>query len=242
MPYIDPVRYQGNMQNHEKLHMFARDIIRVKNPLTEDFRFMYDSVWYTVPAGQTKDFERYLADHFVWKITDFILGQMFEQQAESAVSNYQKFNPMVILSPYIKSEMVLKNLKRKDDPELQKAVVRSVVVGLIEKFGEDREIPKPSTGSLPSSAPLYQELLKEYTATPLNTQQIQESMPGTPMQPSGIPQMNMNASQAFMQNNPPNPQAFMQPNTPPVPYMPPQPSDTPPVVTQPANASEVTQP
>lgn len=170
------------MKNHEKLHMFARDIIRVKNPLSKDFRFKFDSIWYTVPAGGTKDMERYLADKYVWDCYQHIVGEMIISEGNKALDNYLKMNPNLLLDKYAENRMVWDKIPRLDNQDLQRKVIRNLVVGLVEKFGEDQEVTVPQ-GKLDKQTPFYQELLNEFTHSPIGS--VDQEDPSPAPQPAG---------------------------------------------------------
>lgn len=52
----------------------SMDILVVKNPLPEDFKFSWDKKPYTIPAGGSKPFVKFLAEYAAHKIAKRILG------------------------------------------------------------------------------------------------------------------------------------------------------------------------
>lgn len=158
--YLDPVRYLGNMANHQKMYDFERDILRVKNPLNEDFTFIYDMMPITVPAGGTKDMERYLARHYVKEMIGHIYNQINADRMEKAHEAFKRNHPDVIDDPYLLNEQIYLKLPRSDNPEFQKKVVADCIVGVVAKYGTNRQIPRAAqTGKLDPNTPLFQTLI-----------------------------------------------------------------------------------
>lgn len=246
--YLDPTKYGGEYQNHEKMQFAARDIIRVKNPLDGDFRFKYDSVFHTVKAGQTKDFERYLAIHYCDTIAQHIIGIMIGEQGQKSVKQYASMNPQLLLDKYIENRQVWDKMPRLDDVELNAKIWSDCWVGLVEKYGEDREVPEADKPRLQMGSSLQQQLAERFA----NIKVGDAPMPPHQQQVGFVPQQQQPVQpQPQVQVNPtpqpaPQPQVQVQaqPQVQPQPVMtepvaPPQSAPAPQSVVQPATAAEV---
>lgn len=184
--YLDPVRYLGNMANHQKMYDFERDILRVKNPLNEDFTFVYDMLPITVPAQGTKDIERYLVRRYIWAIIGHIYNQITAEKFEKAHEAFTRTHPDVIDDPYLLNEQIWLKLPRPDNAEFQQKVINDCIVGVVTKYGSNRQIlNKPKNGQLDPNTPLYQTLIDGFkTLTteetkPESQQPIQQSVAPT---------------------------------------------------------------
>lgn len=161
--FLDPVRYLGNMQNHQRMYDFERDILRVKNPLNTDFTFIYDMMPITVPANGTKDMERYLVRRYIWNMIGHIYNQITEAKVEKATEAFQRTHPDVIDDPYLINEKIWLKLPRVDNPEFQQKVIKDCVVGVVSKFGSNRTLPnRPTNGLLDPNTPLYEQLINDF--------------------------------------------------------------------------------
>lgn len=188
--YLDPVRYLGNMSNHQKMYDFERDILRVKNPLAEDFTFVYDSLPITIPAQGTKDMERYLVRRYIWAILGHIFEQLNSERIEKAHEAFTRTQPDVIDDPYLLNTKIYDRLPRADDPKFQEQVIKDCVVGLVSKYGSNRTIPKAaSNGKLDPNTALYHKLIDGFKSiipenqTPKQAQPTQNTQTAT--QPLG---------------------------------------------------------
>lgn len=176
------------MQNHQKMYDFERDILRVKNPLSADFTFIYDGMPVTVPALGTKDMERYLFRRFLWAIMAQIYDQITEAKFEKAHESFTRTHPDVIDDPYLINEKIWLKLPRFDNPEFQKKVHDDCYVGVVSKFGSNRMVlNKPKNGQLDPNTPLFQqlinddkELLLDEPAAPLPPLMPTEPLPTAP--------------------------------------------------------------
>lgn len=161
--YLDPVRYLGNMQNHQKMYDFERDILRVKNPLDKDFTFVYDMVPITVPAKGTKDMERYLVRRYIWAMIGHIYNQITELSFQKAHDAFKRNHPDVIDDPYLVNEQIWLKLPRQDNPEFQQKIIKDCIIGVVSKHGENRIVAnKPKNGQLDPNTPLYQQLINDF--------------------------------------------------------------------------------
>lgn len=163
--YLDPTRYLGNIQNHQKMYDFERDILRVKNPLNAEFTFIYDMIPYTIPAGGTKDMERYLVRRYVWKMMGHIYNQLTEAKFEKAHEAFTRTHPDVIDDPYLINEKIWLKLPRADDAQFQQKIINDCIIGVVTKFGSNRVVPnKLKNGQLDPNTPLYAQLINDFKA------------------------------------------------------------------------------
>ncbi len=158
--YLDPVRYLGNMTNHIKMYDFERDILRVKNPLDEDFTFIYDQLPVTVVSHGTKDMERYFVRRYIDAMIGHIYNLFAEKKMVEAEEAFKRTHPDVMDDPYLINQQIYLKMKRSDDPEFQKKVIADCIVGVVKKYGSDRQLPRAvENGKLDPTTPLYQSLI-----------------------------------------------------------------------------------
>lgn len=174
--YIDPVRYRGNMTNHQKMYDFERDTLRVKNPLDTDFTFIYDQIPVTVVSMGTKDMERYFVRRYIDAMIGHIYNIFAEKKMTDAEESFRRTHPDVMDDPYLINQQIYLKMKRSDDPEFQKKVIADCIVGVVKKYGSDRQLPKQViNGRLDPNTPLYQSLIdgfKTITDEPVNTDPV----------------------------------------------------------------------
>lgn len=163
--FYDPVKHLGPAINHQKIYDFERDIVRVKNPLNQDFTFIYDLLpQQPVPGNGTKDMERYLFRRYLWAMMQHIYNQLTEARFDKAADAFSRNHPDVIDDPYLINEKIWLKLPRFDDPVFQRKVHADCYVGVVLKFGRNRVIPsRPNTGQLDPNTPLFQQLINEDT-------------------------------------------------------------------------------
>lgn len=161
--YYDPVKHLGPAINHQKMYDFERDIIRAKNPLNQDFVFVYDLLPQPpIPKNGTKDMERYLFRRYVYSMMQHIFNQLTEARYIKAEDAFQRNHPDVIDDPYLLNEKIWLKLPRFDDPTFQRQVHDDCYMGVVTKFGSNRVIPnRPNPGQLDPNTPLYQHLINE---------------------------------------------------------------------------------
>lgn len=141
--YNDKTRYGGDPMEHKKMWDFARDTIRVTNPLDTEFRWQYDSKWFAMQPGQTKDEARYWTDHYAKTLADYILGQTIDKKAEEVLAKQAQSNSDILYDKYIESMRVWMRIPRKDDHTLLEKVMGSIVLGCVKKYGSD-EVEAPA--------------------------------------------------------------------------------------------------
>lgn len=148
------------MQNHQKMYDFERDILRVKNPLNQDFTFIFDAMPIIIPSLGTRDMERYYVRRYVEAMIGHIYNQITEQRYDKAHEAFSRTHPDVIDDPYLLNEKIWLKLPRSDNPEFQKKVIDDCIVGLVRKFGSNRVVPKVvENGKLDPNTQLFQTLI-----------------------------------------------------------------------------------
>src|ERR1017187_7277337 len=120
--WLDPVKYLGSQQNHQKAYEFERDIIRAKNSLNADFNWQYDGLPEVVPALSTVDMERYKFRRYVEAMISHVFNQVTELKFSKAHEAFTRTHPDVIDDPYLINEQIWLKLPRIDDPTFQKQV------------------------------------------------------------------------------------------------------------------------
>jgi hypothetical protein len=123
----------------------SRDLIRVFNPLKQPFRFKWDSYPQVVPAEGYKDIERYLAQHYLKKISQHLIGLQAREKGEELMKLRQKQFGKTFLDKYEENKEVWDRVPRTNDPQLIEAIAEQVIIGLVEEYGmediEDFEKP-----------------------------------------------------------------------------------------------------
>ena len=135
-------KQRTNELTQREMYRRSRDTMRVYNPLSEPFKFMWDSYTQTVPAKGTKDFERYLSDHYFKKIAGRMIDDLIEAKTHELEKKREKTgNDWADL--YSKNAEIMRQVPRKDNPELLKKIKDEVILGLVEEYGieEAEEVP-----------------------------------------------------------------------------------------------------
>jgi hypothetical protein len=184
---IDPVKHLGNPVNHQKMYDFERDILRVKNPLTTDFEFVYDMLPIVVPAQGTRDMERYLVRNYIWAMIGHIYQLFAAKKMVDAEDSFRRTHPDVMDDPYLINTQIYDKMKRADNPEFQKKVIDDCIVGVVRKYGSDRQLPKQiQNGQLDPNTPLYMSLIDGFKTIapeePAQEQPIQTTQPEVVLQ------------------------------------------------------------
>lgn len=181
--YLDPVRYLGNMQNHQKMYDFERDILRVKNPLNQEFTFQYDMMPVTVPAGGTRDMERYLVRRYISNMIGHIYNQITEEKYAKAHEAFTRTHPDVIDDPYLINDKIWLKLPRADNPEFQQKIITDCIVGVVSKFGANRTILNKPKGQLDPNTPLFEQLISGFKIVGLGEDEPVTAAPVDPTAP-----------------------------------------------------------
>lgn len=122
---------------HRELYNRSRDIVRIYNPDKEDFRFKYDSVWYKVEAGKTKDVEAYLAQKFFHDYAQMVIGKMIIAKGEELLKDRERKSLDPILDKYYENKQIWDLTPKMDNKELLDQIFNQVVLGIVEVFGSE---------------------------------------------------------------------------------------------------------
>ncbi len=158
------------------MYDFERDILRVKNPLSTDFEFVYDQMPFIVPANGTKDMERYLVRRFIDEMIGHVYNIFAEKKMADSEEAFKRTHPDVMDDPYLINQQIYLKMKRSDDPELQKKVIADCIIGVVKKYGSDRQLPTnvAINGRLDPNTPLYQSLIDGFRSVN-ETESVQEA-------------------------------------------------------------------
>jgi hypothetical protein len=137
------LKQRQNESNQREMYRKSRDTIRVFNPLSEPFRFLYDSYPQTVPAKSYKDMERYLANLYFRKISEKIINDMIAAKTEQIVDK-KKATGNSWIDKYAENREIMTQVPRTDDPTLLKKIHEDVIIGLVEQYGMEEPINMPS--------------------------------------------------------------------------------------------------
>lgn len=175
----DPVRHLGNPQNHQRMYDFERDTLRVKNPLTTDFTFIYDSIPITVLAGRTKDMERYLVRRYIWNMIGHIYNVFAEKKMKDAEEAFRRTHPDVMEEPYLINTQIYDKMKRADNPEFQKKVCDDCILGVVSRFGQNRLVANRvnNNGKIDPNTQLYDQLINDFKTIGVDDSQPSEEAP-----------------------------------------------------------------
>lgn len=147
---------------------FSQDIIRVYNPLDQDFRFLYDGYPNTIKAKSYKDMERFKARLYVKKIVNHIIGDMQMAVGTDLIAKRRKRGLDEILDPYQENRQVWDKTPKLNDAQLQKQIISEVVIGLVEEYGKEEPLPEqrvtPRNPLENSQEQIFGDLTKEKIA------------------------------------------------------------------------------
>ena len=156
------MRSAAEEARHRELYRKSRDIIRVYNPLTIDFRYMYDRLWFTVKKQSTKDIERFHAEFYLKAVTDYIIGQMAITKGEAMIKDREKLGLQPFLNKYDENQAVWNNVQKTDDKSLRDEIGNQVIIGLVSEYGAE-EAPEDQVLPVYSDVPDETKLLDKYT-------------------------------------------------------------------------------
>lgn len=119
----------------------SRDLIRVFNPTKYPFRFTWDSYPITIPAEGYKDIERYLAEVYLRKMSQKLIGeQMMKQGAELLALREKQFGK-TFTDKYEENKEVWDRVPKINDPKLIDEISKIVIIGLFEEYGVE-DVPE----------------------------------------------------------------------------------------------------
>ncbi len=119
----------------------SRDLIRVYNPTEYPFRFTWDSYPITIPAKGHKDIERYLAEVYLRKISQKLIGEMQMKQGDELKALREKQFGKSYNDKYVENKEVWDKVPKLDDPKLIDEISKIVILGLVEEYGME-EVPE----------------------------------------------------------------------------------------------------
>ena len=147
---------------HREMYHRSRDILRVYNPLSTDFKFKYDSVWYKVPAGSTKDFERYLARKFFHDISAHMIGLIIQERGNRALEERRSKGLADLIDKYEENRAIWDKMPRMDNKQLLEEIGDQVILGLVEEFGAETE-PDNDTARRDSPDPTDVQIVERFS-------------------------------------------------------------------------------
>lgn len=116
------------------------DIIRVLNPLQEDFYVEYDTNQFQkVPAGTMRDVPRYIAERYCKHLTDKIVHDMSQKMHDDAIKERQSKGFPNFKSKYDENEETYNaaDYPKTNDPLVVKPIWDKLWVGLVSEVGRD---------------------------------------------------------------------------------------------------------
>lgn len=173
-------REQQNRQELIRREMYrrSRDLIRVYNPLSHDFRFFYDGFLQTIKSKQTRDIERYLARLYFKKIAEFMIGQQMLKKGEELIATRKAQGYPDILDKYDLNREIWDKTPRLDNPDLLKEIRAIVVLGLVEEYGLDfPEEPQRSPTESYDPRSLHEQIFDSFDQKIDPTQSVEPLRP-----------------------------------------------------------------
>lgn len=125
---------------HNEQRRKQYDIIRIKNPTSEDFFVMYDVNQYQkVPANTTLDVPRYIATRFITHMKDKIINDMATKMHDEVMADRDKKGfPAFKDKAAENAETYLSaNFPKTDDLVLSQKVIGDLWIGIVHEFGRD---------------------------------------------------------------------------------------------------------
>lgn len=126
-----------------ELERRSQDTIRIYNPLDHNFRYMRNRYWYSVPSKSFKDVQRYLADHYFKKVSEYMINQQIEAIGNDLKAVREKQMGHVYRDHYEENIEIWDKVPKQNDPELLKKIKEVVIIGLVEEYGLAE--PEPDT-------------------------------------------------------------------------------------------------
>src|ERR1700722_1219048 len=129
----------------------SKDLIRVYNPTDYPFRFTWDSYPIVIPAKGHKDIERYLAEVYLRKMSQKLIGEDQLLKGKELLDKRMKDFGTGFQDKYIENQEVWNRVPKINDEKLIDEYAKILVVGLVEEYGiedvvdREREIEKKET-------------------------------------------------------------------------------------------------
>lgn len=150
------------------------DIIRVLNPLNEDFYVEYDTNQFQkIPAGTTRDIPRYIAERYCKHMTDKIIHDMSQKMHDDAVKERNAKGFPNFKSKYEENEETYNaaDYPKTNDPQVATPIWNQLWVGLVSEVGRDvPPVIKQQQNEI-NRDPFDQEMLKK-----LQTKRVDETV------------------------------------------------------------------
>lgn len=125
---------------HRELVQKSQDRIAVHNPTQSAFTFVYDRYRHTVPSRVTDSgfgkgnaiFPRYLANHYIKKMTDAMIMEMADTKVKE--ENERRKSKGVAEMEVWKDQEVFEGKYRADNESLREEIFEKLFLGLYEEF------------------------------------------------------------------------------------------------------------
>src|SRR5258708_21473705 len=105
--------------------------------------------------------ERYFVRRYMNEMIGHIYNLIAEKKMVEAEEAFKRTHPDVMDDPYLINTQIYDKMKRSDDPKLQQQVIDDCIIGVVKKYGSDRQLPRnvAANGRLDPNTPLYQSLI-----------------------------------------------------------------------------------
>lgn len=116
------------------------DIIRVSNPLNEDFFVEYDTNQFQkIPAGTTRDIPRYIAERYCKHMTNKIIHDMSQRMHDDTVKERAAKGFPAYKSKFEENEETYNaaDYPKTNDPKIADPIWNQLWVGLVSEVGRD---------------------------------------------------------------------------------------------------------
>ena len=125
---------------HQEQERKKYDIIRVKNPTSQDFYVKYDTNRFQkIAANSTVDVPRYIAVRYITHQKDAIIHAMAQQKHDEYMKERDEKGLPRYKSKYEENEETYNSSEypKSNDPKLMEQIISDLWVGLVYEFGRD---------------------------------------------------------------------------------------------------------
>lgn len=125
---------------HKEQERKKYDIIRIKNPLSEDFYIKYDTNRYQkVPGNSTIDVPRYIALRYITHMKDQIINLTTQKMHDEYMRERREKGHPDFKSKWEENEETYMSSKypKTNDPKVMAEIISDLWVGLVYEFGRD---------------------------------------------------------------------------------------------------------
>lgn len=119
----------------------SRDLIRVYNPTDKPFRFTWDSYPIIIAARGTKDIERYLAEVYLRKMSQLLIGEQILQKGEELKALREQQMGKTFLDKFEENKEIWDRVPKLNDEQLIAEHASILIQGLVEEYGME-DIPE----------------------------------------------------------------------------------------------------